>query len=276
MKPSRKPPSMPRRHLLRGTVSVPVWAGAGLLVSACATEPVSQPRSPIVLVHGAWHGGWCWRKLVPLLERAGHPVYTPTLTGLGDRVHQARADIGLGDHVQDLLALLEMEDLREVTLVGHSYAGFLIGTVAARARQRVRQLIYLDAFVPEPGQRLVDYLQPLPRREAIMAAGQAQGFIAPLPPQAFGVTDAADIAWLTPRLTRQPYASMSQPMLEPPGADVPRSYIACTQPPSGSFTQFAARLRQDSSWRFHELATGHNAMVIAPEALSQVLLKWAA
>jgi pimeloyl-ACP methyl ester carboxylesterase len=261
-----------RRHLLQGGT----LAGVGLLASACATPTAVPPRSPFVLVHGAWYGGWCWRKLTPLLERAGHAVYTPTLTGLGERAHQGRADTGLREHVQDLLAVLEMEDLHDVTLVGHSYAGFVIGTVAARARARVRQLIYLDAFVPEPGQRVVNYLLPLDRRQAIVAAGEANGFIAPIPPQALGVTDAADIAWITPRVTRQPYASFSQPALEQSGADVPRSYIACTQPASGSFGQFAARVRQDSTWRYHELATGHNAMVSAPQALSQVLLQWAA
>lgn len=270
-----KPRNTPRRHLLQGAALTSV----SLLASACTTPASAPPRSPLspfVLVHGAWYGGWCWRKLTPLLERAGHAVYTPTLTGLGDRAHQARPDIGLREHVQDVLALLEMEDLRDVTLVGHSYAGFVIGSVAARARTRVRQLIYLDAFVPEPGQRLVDYLLPLDRRQAIMAAGEANGFIEPIPAQALGVTDAADIAWITPRVAKQPYASMSQPVLDQPGADIPRGYIACTQPASGSFGQFVARVRQDSTWRYHELATGHNAMVTAPQVLSQLLLQWTA
>jgi pimeloyl-ACP methyl ester carboxylesterase len=257
-----------RRHWLQGSA----LASVGLVASACATPATAPPRNPFVLVHGAWYGGWCWRKLTPLLERAGHAVYTPTLTGLGERAHQGRADIGLREHVQDLLAVLETEDLREVTLVGHSYAGFVIGTVAARSRGRVRQLVYLDAFVPEPGQRVIDHLLPLDRRQAIVAAGEANGFVAPIPPQALGVTDAADIAWITPRVARQPYASFSQPALEQPGAELPRSYIACTQPASGSFGQFAARVRQDSTWRYRELATGHNAMVIAPQALAQTLL----
>lgn len=263
-----------RRRLMQVSASAAcAWLGAG-----CAAAPdaarATAVRGPVVLVHGAWYGGWCWRKLTPLLEQAGHAVHTPTLTGLGERAHLGSARTGVRDHVQDLLALLEMEDLRDVTLVGHSYAGMLIGTVAARSRERVRQLIYLDAFVPEAGKRVVDYLLPLERRQVIVQAGEANGFIAPIAPQALGVTDAADVAWITPRTARQPYASFTEAALDAPPAGVPRAYIACTQPASGSFGQFAERVRNDSSWRYAELATGHNAMVVAPQALASVLLGW--
>jgi pimeloyl-ACP methyl ester carboxylesterase len=268
------PPRQPSRRSLLQTSA---WAGAAALASAaCATTAPAAPRSPFVLVHGAWHGGWCWRKLTPLLRAAGHEVYTPTLTGLGDRAHQSNVNVGLQTHVQDLVALLEMEDLRNLTLVGHSYAGFLIGSVAARARTRVRQLVYLDAFVPEAGKRLVDYLLPLPRRQALMQHGETTGFVPPLPLPALGVTDAEDLAWATPRLAPQPYATYNQPALDLPPTDIPLNFIACTQPASGSFVQFAERVRQDSRWRFHDLPTGHNAMVIAPQALARVLLDWAA
>jgi pimeloyl-ACP methyl ester carboxylesterase len=109
-------------------------------------------------VHGAWHGGWCWEKVTPLLTAAGHRVYTPTLTGLGDRAHLARPDVNLDTHIQDVVAFLEMEDLRDVMLVGHSYAGMVISAVAERARPRLRSLVYLDAFVPENGKRMIDYI----------------------------------------------------------------------------------------------------------------------
>jgi pimeloyl-ACP methyl ester carboxylesterase len=268
-----------RRRLIRAGASAAAgWLGAGCVASPNAATAPARPhasRSPIVLVHGAWYGGWCWRKLTPLLAQAGHTVYAPTLTGLGERAHLGSARTGVRDHVQDVVALLDMEDLREVTLVGHSYAGMLIGAVAARSRERVRQLIYLDAFVPEAGKRVVDYLLPFDRRQAIVQAGEANGFIAPIPPQALGVTDAVDVAWITPRTMRQPYASFSEPATDVPPADVPRAYVACTQPASGSFGQFAQRLRNDKTWRYTELATGHNAMVTAPQALASVLLAWA-
>jgi pimeloyl-ACP methyl ester carboxylesterase len=273
-------PAPGRRHWLQAAAV----SGAALLAYPAArandtTSPKATPpamRSPFVLIHGAWHGGWCWRKLTPLLQQAGHTVHTPTLTGLGERAHLAKSTTGLEDHVQDLLAVLEMEDLHDVTLVGHSYAGFLIGTVAARASARVRQLVYLDAFVPEPGQRLVDQLLPAQSRPAVVAAGEANGFIAPIPLKVLGVTDEADLAWMTPRLVRQPWGSFTQPALEQASATLPRGYIACTQPASGSFGPVAARVRQDPAWRFQALATGHDAMVTAPRMLADVLLRWAA
>jgi pimeloyl-ACP methyl ester carboxylesterase len=211
----------------------------------------------------------------PLLEQAGHVVHTPTLTGLGDRAHLARADISLDQHAQDVVALLEMEDLRDVTLVGHSYGGAVIGIAAARARTRIRQLIYLDAFVPERGSRVIDYLLPLDRREAIVKAGEASGYVAAIPPQALGVTDLKDVEWINARLARQPYTAFSQPMMVDLPADLPRGYIACTQPASGSFGQFAAKFKTDPAWRYQELATGHNAMIIAPALLARTLMDWA-
>jgi pimeloyl-ACP methyl ester carboxylesterase len=264
-----------RRHLLFGVA----MAALGALNSGCtsvdAPKRRGQPKSPVVLVHGAWYGGWCWKKLKPLLVQAGHAVHMPTLTGLGERAHLSRPGVDLELHVQDVLALLEAEDLNDVTLVGHSYGGFVIAAVAQRARPRLKQLIYLDAFVPEAGQRVIDYLLPLDRRQAIVKAGEQSGYVAPIPPQAHGVTDAQDIAWITPRLARQPFATFTQPMPAAADALLPRSYIACAQSAGGSFGPFATRLKDDPAWRFRELATGHNAMIIAPQLLACTLMEWA-
>lgn len=254
-------------------------AALGSLAAGCASvtgHPIhTPPKGPIVLVHGAWYGGWCWKKLTPLLVQAGHAVYVPTLTGLGERAHLSRPDIDLALHVQDVLALLQAEDLNDVTLVGHSYGGFVIAALAQRARPRLKQLIYLDAFVPEAGQRVIDHLLPLDRRQAIVEAGEALGYVAPIPPQAHGVTDAQDIAWITPRLARQPFATFTQPMPAATDALLPRSYIACAQSAGGSFGQFATRLKADPAWRLRELATGHNAMIIAPQLLARTLMELA-
>src|SRR5689334_15631432 len=113
-----------------------------------------------LLVHGAWHGGWCWRRVVPLLRAAGHEVFTPTLTGLGERVHLLTRDVGLDTHAQDVIGVLEYEDLRDVVLVGHSYGGMVITAVAERAAERLAHLVYLDAFVPRDGQSQMDLLGP--------------------------------------------------------------------------------------------------------------------
>lgn len=104
-----------------------------------------------VLVHGAWLGGWAWKHVTPRLRMAGHEVFAPTLTGLGERVHLAHPGVGLETHIQDVVNVLVFEDLQQVTLVGHSYGGIVITSVADRTPERLAQLVYLDAFVPEDG-----------------------------------------------------------------------------------------------------------------------------
>ena len=162
-----------------------------------------------VLVHGAYHGGWCWRDLKPLLEAAGQRVYTPTLTGLGERAHLARPEVGLETHVEDILALYRYEDLSDTLLVGHSYGGLVVGMVADRMPERINTLIYLDALVPEDGVSLVD-LQAPERVEGWRQAAKASGgWLIPPPSSAFyGVTDPALQAWADARCTPQPWRSV--------------------------------------------------------------------
>jgi pimeloyl-ACP methyl ester carboxylesterase len=248
-------------------------------LSACAGEAASEvprpgARGPIVLVHGAWHGGWCWQRLVPLLAVAGHTVYTPTLTGLGDRAHLARPDINLDLHTRDLQAFLEMEGLQDVTLVGHSYAGFIISMLAERARSRLRRLVYLDAFLPEDGKSALDYIQPPQARLATQESGQATGYVAPLPLAAFGLIDPVDVALAQPRIVAQPFGTLSQPirLAQPAGQGVPRSFIECVKPTNPLFGQFAARARAEPDWDVYQLPTGHDAMIIAPALLADMLL----
>jgi pimeloyl-ACP methyl ester carboxylesterase len=164
-----------------------------------------------VLVHGAWHGGWCWAKVARLLRDAGHEVYTPTLTGLGERAHLARPEVDLETHIQDVVAMLEAEELRQVTLVGHSYGGMVITGVAARTSGRIGHLVYLDAFVPEAGKSLLDYVGEGAgaMREAAVAHGE--GWKLPsFPPERFGVTSQRDTEWLTKHLVPQPLRSFEQ------------------------------------------------------------------
>jgi pimeloyl-ACP methyl ester carboxylesterase len=231
-------------------------------------------KPPIVLVHGAWHGAWCWKRVMPRLRAAGHEVFAPTLTGCGDRAHLAAPTVSLDTHVADVLGLLEVEELSDVVLVGHSYAGMVITGVADRAGGRLHSLVYLDAFVPESGRSLMDYL-PAERRAASIEAGERSGFLEPPDAKYFGVNDPADYAWVMRRMTRQPCATMSQPLhlTGDSGAKLPRTYVYCSSPATGTFDQFAARLRSEPRWRFHELAAGHLCMVTAPEALVKILLE---
>jgi len=226
-----------------------------------------------VLVHGAWHGGWCWVRVARLLRDAAHEVYTPTLTGLGERAHLASPQIDLETHVQDVVGVLEADELRQVVLVGHSYAGMVISGVAARAANRLSHLVYLDAFVPEPGRTLLDYLGP--RADAVRESARTAGDgwrVPPFPPERFGVTSQRDREWLQRRLVPQPLASFEQPLAAAGGERLKRAYVYCASPAMGAFDQFAERLREDRKWQYHEIKTGHDAMVTAPGEVAKFLL----
>jgi len=111
-----------------------------------------------VLADGAWHGGWCWRRVASLLRAAGHGVYTPTLTGLGERAHLVGRHVDLDTHIADVRGVLQCEELSNVVLCGHSYGGMVISGVAESAPNALRSLVYLDAFVPADGQCLLDFI----------------------------------------------------------------------------------------------------------------------
>jgi pimeloyl-ACP methyl ester carboxylesterase len=230
-------------------------------------------KPPIVLVHGAWHGAWCWKRVLARLRAAGHEVFAPTLTGCGERLHLAGPAVNLQTHIADVVSLLEAEELREVVLVGHSYAGMVITGVADRAGARLRSLIYLDAFVPEDGRSLLDYLTA-ERRAAYVEEGERSGHLEPPDAKRFGVTEPGDHGWVMRRMTRQPFATVSQPIRLTGGrGELPRTYVYCSNPATGTFDQFAARLREDPRWRFRELSTGHDCMVTAPEAVVKLVLE---
>ena len=207
--------------------------------------------STYVLVHGAWHGGWCWRFVRPLLK---DPVFAPSLTGLGERKHLARPDIDLDTHIEDVVSLLEMEDLRDVVLVGHSYGGMVVTGAADRSHARIKRLVYLDAFVPENRKCALDYVVP-ERAARMREEGERVGTITPPPVSLWGLTKPEHIDFVKPREVRHPYRTMAQPIRltnEAALARIPKTFIYCSSPATGSFDAFAARYRNDSAWRFHE------------------------
>jgi pimeloyl-ACP methyl ester carboxylesterase len=228
-----------------------------------------------VLVHGAWHGGWCWRFVRPLLRRAGHDVFAPSLTGLGERRHLARPDIDLDTHIEDIASLLEMEDLRDVVLVGHSYGGMVVTGAADRAHARIKRLVYLDAFVPENGRCTLDYVVP-ERAARMREEGEKLGSVTPPPLSLWGLTKPEHIEFVKPREVRHPYRTMSQQIrisnrekLE----KIHKTFVYCASPATGSFDAFAAKYRNDPAWSFFELKTGHDAMILMPDQVAEILQK---
>jgi pimeloyl-ACP methyl ester carboxylesterase len=230
-----------------------------------------------VIVHGAWSGGHAWRWLRPLLRTAGHEVFTPTLTGLGERAHLAGAQVDLDTHIRDVLGVLEFEDLDQVVLVGHSYGGMVITGVADRAPQRLAQLVYLDAEVPADGQCEFDLLAPEERagyQQAATTRGQGWQIPPPVPDPLPPELDAK-LRWAMSRMVAQPINTFAQPLrlTNPAGAGVARTYILCTQGKEDqALPGHVQRARSDPAWRFVELAAGHGAHVTAPRQLADLLV----
>lgn len=229
-----------------------------------------------VLVHGAWHGGWCWARVRDRLAAAGHRVFTPTLTGLGERRHLMSRAIDLDTHIADVVNLLEAEELSDVVLVGHSYAGAVTPGVVDRAPGRIAQLILLDALMLDFGEAAIDMAPPdaaAARRAQV--AREGEGYMMPAPAASvFGVSDPADVAWVARRLTPHPFATYTQTLARR-GAGlgaVPRAYIDCVAPALQTINPSRVRVRAKPEWRVLELATGHDAMVTAPQELSEMLM----
>lgn len=225
-----------------------------------------------LLVHGAWHGGWCWQRVAPLLRAAGHEVVAPTLTGLSDRAHLLSPLVGLSTHIEDVVRLIDVLE-GPVVLVGHSYAGMVVAGAADARPDRVAHRVHLDAFVPTDGERAIDLLPERVQHHYVESV-EERGWGWLIPPRSLevlGVTEEADLTWLTPRLTPHPWLSYTERLrLTGAGESVPASFIECTDW-MRVFEPYAARARS-LGWPTHELATGHEAMVTAPEALARLLL----
>jgi pimeloyl-ACP methyl ester carboxylesterase len=226
----------------------------------------------IVLVHGAWHGSWCWRRVLPLLWSAGHRVVPVTLTGLGERAHQLSPAVSLGTHVEDVVTAVEAEECHGAVLVGHSYGGMVVTGAADRLGDRVGPLVYVDGAVPAPGESWAD-TNPPEVQVARRAAIARHGVLAPPPPEAFGV-DGEDADWVGRRQTPQPGGVYEDPVHFDAGrwSARPRTYVACTAPALPTMEPSRQRARNQPGWDVVEIATGHDPMVTALDELAAVLL----
>ena len=238
--------------------------------------------STYVLIHGAWHGGWCWGRVAPLLRAQGHQVHTPTLAGMGEHAHLASKQITLDTHVEDVVSYLEAWELTGVVLVGHSYGCPIITWVADRldGSGRIARLIYLDGAVPKDGDGWFSSNKPEQIAARHKAARDSGGLTIPAPDAAaFGLSDPADIAWVSRRLRPHPYGCYLSTQRLPNltqgrGIKVlPRTYIDCVQPFYSDFNGTKERVKADPGWKYVTIETGHDAMVSAPEELAKLLLK---
>lgn len=223
-----------------------------------------------VIAHGAWGGGWAWMKVRPLLRAAGHDVFTPTYTGLGERAHLLSPEVDLDTHVRDVLGVLACEDLRDVVLVGHSYGGMVATGVAAQAADRVGSLVYVDAFAPHDGECLLDLTEPGAReRFETLAAAEGFGWLAPASGPSHPHRPGPD------RRHPHPLACFRQPLRYDPAAlaGIPRTYVRCTEPAMPGLERSAERARTEAGWRYVEMATDHNPQFTEPEALTAILLE---
>lgn len=239
-----------------------------------------------VLVHGAWHGGWCWRDVVAALARQGHRAHAVTLTGVGERAHLMSPLITLETHISDVANAIEAEEMQDVVLAVHSYAGMLGTAIADRMGGRLKHLVYVDAVVPKPGESWSGTHASATREQRLAAAQASPDFSFPPPdPSVFGLR-AAQYEWVRRRQTPHPGHTYQAPLAFDVQrvAAVPRTFIDCTQPPLATIDVIRQRVRDPKFWdgawqrggRVVELATGHDPMISAPAELTRLLLECAA
>jgi len=249
-------------------ISVIVAVCSFACAPALSEGPSETTPLTIVFVHGAWGGGWQFHKVQPLLEEAGHTVYRPTMTGLGERVHLAGPGVGLSTHVEDIVNVLEFEDLDDVVLVGHSYGGMVIAGVADRVPHRIAELIFMDAIVPETGDSVAGLFGEAIDTMATAGGGGAEPWqLVPLWVEE-GEQPPVDVP--------QPILTFTEPILldNPEAARIPATFILTVErgKEADAFDVFADRAK-DRGWKVVEMEGGHNPQWFQPETFVGVLLR---
>ncbi|HYC18342.1 MAG TPA: alpha/beta fold hydrolase [Pseudolabrys sp.] len=227
-----------------------------------------------VLIHGAWHGGWCWQRVADRLRARGHAVFTPTLTGLGERAHLLHPDIDLSLHVADVLGAIGCERLSDIVLVGHSYGGCVISGVAEAVPDKIRSIVFLDAFIPNNGESLFDVVQPTVK-EVIQGVLDRGETTVPVRDAAAFKVNEKDRAWVDSLATPQPVRTMTE-KIKLTGAReriAGKIYIRAAGYPNVSFDKAYTHVKADRGWRTYEVPCGHDVMIDAPDRLTEILLE---
>lgn len=229
--------------------------------------------STFVLVHGGWHGSWCWKRVRMQLVAAGHEVFTPTLTGLGERSHLLSPTVSLQTHIDDIANLIRWEETTDVVLCGHSYAGLVVTGVAEIISDRIRSLIYLDAFLPESGQSLLDTLpDDAAEYQRSLARDYGSGWLVPPPPAEFFNVNEQDRALVDQLCTPQPLATFEQPLDYSDHAQsiADTRFIYATGWSNSPFGG-AVKAAQRRGWPVITIESGHDVMLDKPSELTALL-----
>lgn len=219
-----------------------------------------------VLVHGAWHGGWCWQRVARLLQSEGHTVFAPTLTGVCERSHLSSPAINLTTHINDVVNEIKWKELEDFVLVGHSYGGMVITGAAEQCADKIRSVVYLDAFLPEDGQSLYDIVGG--------AHESTDGMVQPLPAEFFAV-NAQDRDWVNRMTTEQSEATFAQQLAVTGALDriAKKTYVRALRGAIPPFVAIYTRLSNDEAWNCMEIDCGHDLMIDEPQAVARILLE---
>jgi pimeloyl-ACP methyl ester carboxylesterase len=263
-----------RRAFVNGVALLAASATAIKAQEQTITRPqMDQTSKTFVLIHGAWHGGWCWRRVADLLEHKGHKVYAPTLTGLADRSHLFSDKINVTTHVTDIVNLIKWEGLNNFVLCGHSYGGCVISGVAEKVQPKIASIIYLDAFYLNNGQSIID---ASPRAAATVKAliEQKEFGMPPISAAVFHVNEK-DRDYVDKQCTLQPIATFTEAAVLTGASEriAKKAYVRCQANPAPHFDAFASKLAADPSWKSYTLPCGHDAMLDMPEAVADILVE---
>ena len=228
--------------------------------------PPGRPSksATFVLVHGAWHGGWCWQRVCDRLRMQGQRVFAPTMTGVGERSHLSFPGVDLSTQINDIVNEIQWNDLDGIVLVGHSYGGMVITGVAERIAAKIASIVYVDAFIPADGQSTAD----------LGGKADAGPFTTPLPAELFA-TSVADRAWVGSKMTPHSTACFTE-RLEVSGAYqtiARKTYVRATGCPVPAFAAALETARKDPSWQAFEIECAHDIMIDRPDELADLLMQ---
>lgn len=228
-----------------------------------------------LLCHGAWSGGWMWRRVAKILRDEGHDVYTPTYTGLGERVHLLTPEVGVHTHIQDIRNVIHYERLDNFVLVGHSYGGMVVTGVADKEWKKISRLVYLDAFLPEDGQSTHSMAGPERSRNTREAAEKhGEGWKVPRPEGSIPSTlPEKDRQWIAERSVFQPLkCSTDAVSLDNNHLKISEKvYVLCTENDGSPFYAFAQKLRGQDDWQLFDLPTHHHLMLSMPQETADAI-----